>query len=107
MSTQNIVSAAFLTSFLALAVPAFQSCRSQTSASTQLSDSSITTSVKTKMIASSDVKARDIDVNTEEGVVYFMGRVGTSSERAEAERLARSCSGVREVVNHIKVGNAE
>jgi hyperosmotically inducible protein len=93
-------------SILALSVPPFLACRSHTSASTQISDASITTSIKTKMIASSAVKAGDIDVNTEEGTVYLVGRVGTSAEKAEAERIARSCDGVRKVVNDIKVGGS-
>jgi len=71
-----------------------------------MSDASITTSVKAKMIGDSDVKARNIDVNTEEGIVYLMGRVSTAAEKAEAERLARSCDGVRDVVNHLEVGQA-
>jgi hyperosmotically inducible protein len=105
MSNNQFVYSSLLTSIVFLTVPVFQvACRSQTSASTQLSDSSITTSVKSKMIASSAVKAGDIDVNTEEGTVYLVGRVATAAERAEAERIAWSCDGVRKVVNDIKVG---
>lgn len=106
MPNSKLVTVTLLTSVVALGIPAFQACRSNQSASSQMSDSSITTSVKSKMIASSQVKARDIDVNTEEGVVYLLGRVDTDTERSEAERIARSCSGVRSVVNHIKVGGA-
>lgn len=103
MLSNRILSGSLLVA-LALSVPALQGCRSQTSASTQVSDAAITTSVKTKMIGDADVKAGDIDVNTEEGVVYLMGRVATQAEKAEAERIARSCDGVRNVVNHIEVG---
>lgn len=105
MTTNKLVHCTLLVSLLAVSVPAFQACRSHTSASTQMSDSSITTSIKSKLIASSAVKGRDVDVNTEEGVVYLMGRVGSSAERAEAERIARTVEGVREVKNDLKVGD--
>ncbi len=102
----TFIKSAILIGLVAIPIPAIQSCRSHTSASSQMSDASITTSVKTKMIGDSDVKARNIDVNTEEGIVYLMGRVSTAAEKAEAERLARSCDGVRDVVNHLEVGAA-
>lgn len=105
MSTNNLVYSTVLVSLFAVSVPAFQACRSHTSTSTQMSDASITTSVKAKMIKSTAVKARDIDVNTEEGTVYLMGRVGTSAEKMEAERIAKSCEGVLKVVNELKVGD--
>jgi osmotically-inducible protein OsmY len=105
MSNNKFVYSTLLTSIVFLSVPVFQvACRSHTSTSTQISDASITTSVKTKLIDSSKVKAGDIDVNTEEGTVYLVGRVGTAAERTEAERLAWTCDGVRKVVNDIKVG---
>ena len=107
MSTTRIATAVILLGLAGLSVPALQSCRSHTSASEQMSDASITTSVKTKMISDDKVKAGDIDVNTEEGVVYLMGRVGTTAEKAQAEKIARSCEGVREVVNHLEVGEAK
>ena len=105
MSNSNLVHCTLLVSLLAVSVPAFQACRSHTSASTQMSDSSITTSIKSQLITSSAVKARDVDVNTEEGVVYLTGRVGSPAERTEAERIARSVSGVREVKNDLEVGD--
>jgi len=106
LSNSTLFKSAILIGLIALPIPLIQSCRSHTSASSQMSDASITTSVKAKMIGDSDVKARNIDVNTEEGIVYLMGRVSTAAEKAEAERLARTCDGVRDVVNHLEVGEA-
>lgn len=106
MSNHTLVKSAILVGLIALPIPLIQGCRSHTSASSQISDASITTSVKTKMIGSSDVKARNVDVNTEEGIVYLVGRVSTEAEKAKAESLARSCDGVRDVVNHLEVGEA-
>lgn len=106
MSSNSTFSNLALVGILALSVPAVQGCRTNQSASSQINDSAITTSVKAKMIGDSDVKAHNIDVNTEEGVVYLMGRVDSAAEKAEAERLARSCDGVVDVVNNLKVGEA-
>lgn len=87
----------------AAAIPTIEGCSTNQSAGSQLSDSSITAAVKTKMIADNDVKAHNIDVNTDHGVVYLLGRVSTQHEKDQAERLARSCDGVRDVVNHLEV----
>lgn len=103
MSTSKISTLALSLGILALA-PQFTACRSNQSVHSQMSDSAITTSVKTKLIANNEVKARNIDVNTEEGVVYLMGRVDSQSEKATAERIARDCDGVTKVVNHLEVG---
>ena len=79
-------------------------CSTNQPVETQVSDSSITASVKAKLLADSDVAGHNVDVDTEEGVVYLIGRVDTEAEKAEAERLARSVDGVQSVVNHLKVG---
>jgi osmotically-inducible protein OsmY len=88
------------------AAPALQGCRTTESPGTQMSDSAITTKVKAKMIADKDVAAHNVDVNTEEGIVYLMGRVKTPQEKMEAEKIARETEGVRGVVNHLQVGDA-
>ena len=87
----------------AAAIPTIEGCSTNQSVGSQLSDSSITAAVKTKMIGDNDVKARNIDVNTDHGVVYLLGRVNSHKEKDEAERVARSCDGVRDVVNHLEV----
>jgi len=94
----------FLVLGIAAVTPVMEGCRTNQSASTQISDSTITAAVKSKLLGDKDVKGHNVDVNTEEGVVYLMGRVDTQAEKAEAERLARTCDGVRDVVNHLMVG---
>jgi osmotically-inducible protein OsmY len=89
---------------IAAVTPVMEGCRSNQSVSTQISDSSITAAVKAKLVGDKDVKGRNVDVNTEEGIVYLMGRVNSQAEKAEAERLARTVDGVRDVVNHLMVG---
>lgn len=100
-------------SFVALAIagialcipPVLDSCSTTQPVKTQMSDAAITSKVKAKYVGDSDVKALDISVNTEEGVVYLTGRVETQAQKDEAERIARNTDGVKQVVNHIKVGD--
>jgi len=90
----------------AAAIPTVEGCHTNQSVGSQVSDSSITATVKSKMIADGDVKAHNIDVNTEHGVVYLLGRVNSQHEKEQAERIARSVDGVRDVVNHLEVGSS-
>lgn len=73
-------------------------------ASTQNLDAKITTSVKQAIEASDDVKARQIDVVTREGLVYLAGVVDTAEARREAGRIAWGVRGVSGVDNEITVG---
>lgn len=67
------------------------------SALTRVSDSWITTKIKTKLIATNDVDPSQIKVVTENGVVYLIGIV--PPEQADiAVDLARTTQGVQSVV---------
>jgi hyperosmotically inducible protein len=66
-------------------------------------DGAITTEVKSKMIADTAVKALDVNVDTYENVVILRGTVRNTSQRAAAERVARSAKGVKSVRNELKV----
>ena len=100
-------------SFTALAIaglafcstPLFESCRTTEPASSQLSDAGITSKIKAKFVGDPDVKALDVSVQTEEGVVYLTGRVENQFQKDEAGRIAAETEGVVKVVNHIKVGD--
>lgn len=82
-----------------------QSCSTTQPVGEKMSDSAITAKVKAKFVGDSTVKAHNIDVNTEEGVVYLTGRVYTQAEKEEAGRIALNTEGVRKVVNHLEVGD--
>jgi len=69
-----------------------------------LDDAAITARVKAKLAASAELNPFDVDVNTVHGVVSLMGRVATAGDKATAERIARSTSGVRAVKNLLEVG---
>lgn len=71
---------------------------------TMVDDSVIATTVKTKMISDEFVKARHIDVDVLNGVVYLIGVVESVSQRRMAADIARGVEGVRHVENQLVVG---
>lgn len=60
-------------------------------------DAWITTKVKSEMIANDEVKARDINVTTNEGVVVLTGTLRSKAERNRAVQIARDVKGVKRV----------
>lgn len=71
---------------------------------TQSSDSGITSVVEASLEANETVKARQVEVQTREGVVYLTGVVETVEARREAARVAWRTEGVRGVNNDLTVG---
>jgi len=67
----------------------------------------ISSKVKSKLIANSEVKAGDIDVSSSQGVVTLIGRVSSENIKSIAERTARDTSGVKSVNNELTVGKAK
>jgi hyperosmotically inducible protein len=66
-------------------------------------DAGITTNVKTKLAADDTVKAYQIDVDTNNGVVTLTGNVETPAAKDQAMLIARQTNGVRDVVDQIVV----
>jgi hyperosmotically inducible periplasmic protein len=66
-------------------------------------DSGVTTSVKTQMMADELVKARNINVDTRDHVVTLTGTVQSATEEAKALQIARSTRGVKDVVDNIVI----
>ena len=62
-----------------------------------VSDSTITTKVKSSLLADSMVGALAIDVDTTEGVVVLNGLVTSEQERQRAIQVAQSVEGVKRV----------
>ena len=79
-----------------LAFAVFVLCCSQT-------DSGVTTSVKTQLMADELVKARNINVDTRDHVVTLTGTVQSAAEEAKALQIARSTKGVNDVVDNIVI----
>jgi osmotically-inducible protein OsmY len=62
-----------------------------------LSDGWITSKIQARYFADDDVKGRNIDVDTRDGVVTLRGTVHSYTERLQASAIARNTDGVREV----------
>lgn len=71
----------------------------------QMDDVTITAKVKEGMVRDATVKARDIDVDTVNGVVYLTGFVDSVAERERAEAIAHAVTGVVGVRNDLRVGS--
>jgi hyperosmotically inducible periplasmic protein len=71
------------------------------------SDSGITSSVKSKLIADDVVKARNINVDTHDRVVTLTGTVQSPTEESRAIEIARNTKGVADVVDKMSVASGE
>ncbi len=71
---------------------------------TIVDDSVISTTVKSRMIGDEFVKARHIDVDVLNGVVFLIGVVESDSQKRMAGDIARGVDGVRKVENQLSVG---
>lgn len=68
-----------------------------------VTDASLTTAVKAKLLADSMVSGLNIDVDTSHGVVTLNGTAKTKAEADRAVMLARQTDGVMRVVNNVKI----
>ena len=66
-------------------------------------DAATTAAVKTKLLGDTKVGGLGIDVDTKDNVVTLTGKVRSTAERTEAIRLARTTTGVKDVVNKLVV----
>jgi hyperosmotically inducible protein len=69
-----------------------------------VNDVMISSKVKAKLIADTDIKAGDIDVSCSQGVVTLIGRVSSEAIKDAANRIARATKGVNDVHNELLVG---
>lgn len=66
-------------------------------------DAWITAKVKALLLKDEGVKGLDVNVETHKGAVQLAGWVNTSTQAAEAEKIARSVEGVKTVENDLQV----
>lgn len=72
-------------------------------ADTPVNDTVLTTKVKAALVGDRAVKARDIEVETKDGVVQLSGFVDSEDAKAAALMRARSVNGVAEVRNDLSI----
>lgn len=90
----------------ALSVGTITGCavvRDQQTVGAYVDDATITAAVKAKFVEDKTVDAGAINVQTLNGTVNLSGFAKSATERSQAERLARSVKGVREVRNTLAV----
>ena len=68
-----------------------------------LDDAWLTTSVRSKFFLDDDVRGRDVEVSTQNGVVTLRGTVENERERRQALAVARNTDGVRGVNDELEV----
>jgi len=72
-------------------------------AGSAVDDTVITTKVKTALLADSDVKGLDVNVDTVKAVVTLNGAVSNQTQIDRAGKLAKEVAGVTSVVNNLTV----
>jgi hyperosmotically inducible protein len=75
----------------------------QATAGQVIDDTTVTASVKTKLIDDSTTKAHQINVETQKGVVQLTGFVNSNEVKSRAGDLARSVDGVVDVRNDLEI----
>jgi hyperosmotically inducible protein len=90
---------------LAMLVAVTAGCTAMTgkSAGENADDAKITAAVKTKRAGEKVATLTKVDVDTNKGTVYRTGNVENAAVKARATEIARDVSGVREVVNNLKI----
>ena len=90
---------------LLMVVSLASACQSLTgkTVGTNIDDTTITASVKTKLVADKPTNLTRVDVDTNNGTVYLNGAVDSAEQKARAEQLAWQAKGVKSVVNNLQV----
>ncbi|HEV7716799.1 MAG TPA: BON domain-containing protein [Steroidobacteraceae bacterium] len=70
-----------------------------------MTDTVITTKVKTELAKDKATKATEINVETKNGVVSLNGAVGSLAAKEKAETDARAIKGVVDVSNNLRVAS--
>lgn len=68
-----------------------------------MDDAAITASIKSQLTMDKATKARQINVETQKGIVQLNGFVDSTAARTEAEKLAAGTDGVTKVRNNLEV----
>lgn len=69
-------------------------------------DKAIIQDIQAKLYQDPTLKSRDIHVDAQKGVVVLTGSVASDQERASAEQIAKTASGVKQVMDEIQLAPA-
>lgn len=101
------MSLAAIGAIMALSGSAFAADSAPRTAGVVMDDAAITASIKTRLTLEKDTKARQINVETQKGIVQLNGFVDSSEARSEAEKIAAGTDGVKQVRNNLEVRSAD
>jgi hyperosmotically inducible protein len=89
----------------ALALGGIAGCATDSPAAVarQTDDAGITAGVKAALLGDASLKASEIDVDTDQGVVRLSGFVSSADDVAAAAAAARTVRGVRSVRNELRL----
>ena len=107
MNGRKLLIAATAASLALATGGAFAGDQTATKSGQPVTDSMITTKVKAELAKDHDTKAKDIHVETKNGVVHLNGAVTSMAEKDKAEQDARTIKGVVDVTNNLKVASAK
>jgi osmotically-inducible protein OsmY len=98
------ISAFLLTSALLLGFPTLSYADSSTtkeSAGQFLDDTTITTKIKAALLSEPSMSTFEVNVETFKGTVQLSGFVTSKAAKDRADEIAKSTSGVKDVINNI------
>lgn len=92
-----------MTAVAALTATGCAVMRDQSTVGGYVDDKVVTARVKAKLLEDKSTGGMSINVDTLNGVVALSGFAKSSAEKSQADSLARSTPGVRQVVNNLIV----
>lgn len=66
-------------------------------------DATLVARIKSSLLRSPEVEGLDVNVDARDGVVTLSGTAATQTEKASAERIAKTSDGVKKVENRIVI----
>ncbi len=72
----------------------------------QTTDTAITTKLRTRLIADSDISSINYSIETENGIVYLMGIAQNQAEIDRVTAHARDINGVKNVISYVTIKGA-
>lgn len=68
-----------------------------------ISDTWITTKVRSNLVFSSGTSGSDVNIDTNNGVVTLTGKARTNAQKELIERIAEDVTGVKDVKNSLQI----
>lgn len=103
MRTRSIVFRGLVAVLVIFALTACASTSKHESTGEYIDDSTITTKIKTDLLADNILKGFEITVETYKGIVQLSGFVDTEATKERAGSIAAKVAGVKEVRNNLNL----